>query len=297
MSNLLADQPPLTSSSLSSYLLTELGGNISDLIMEDPPYILPFDVKSYSIDHVLTLELSHNQSHYNENLDKLLQVISTIGSYSIALRMSSNSRNAYLGSHLRIRKHNFSHLSTGTVSATSTAIIDNERRGKCFIHLFAENAPLYSFELEYSIVNKNDFSALFHHCYHPQPDSQNLFVMIPPPSVVNEYLNDHHFKIYISKFGLEHCAGHFENYPIIPAVRVFECLMSGIRLRAQENSLNKSNLLIDSVEMFPNVAMPIHLTYCSHVVVQKNSKRSTTFSCNVTDEHGKEYGNYIIGIK
>lgn len=270
--------------------------NITSLISESYPYILPFQVIDYTKDGNLITELKNNQVYYNQHFDELLQVISTIGSYNIALKTESNSKHIYLGHHLRVRKTNFLELSMENISAHSFALMESSKKAKTLINMYSDGNIVYSFELEYTILNINTFKKLFVHLQNNNFED-NISQVSSIPLVENEYFDNSNFNIKISAFNARQCLGHFENYPMVPAVRITQCLLKGIKTWIEDHQIKHLNIIVDGLEMFPNFAMPININYTANVVVKNTSNKSTMFLCSVNGDNRIEYGNYIILIK
>jgi len=200
--------------------------NICDLIAETPPYLQNFQTIKHYKNGTLKVELLFDQNYYNNNFGKLIQVASSIGSYCIALKHYNQSQNIYLGKKMRIRKHNFLQLSNDKIFIIATPIINGKKNVKAIINLFSKDQLSYSFELDYTIFTRQAFEKIFRNQKSILIEDKEVNNCLPNIDIIN--INNYNFKIKISPFDINHCLGHFKDYPIVPSVLVLDCLISGI---------------------------------------------------------------------
>jgi len=239
--------------------------NIEDLILERFPYVKPFKVIAFSNKGGLEVEIYKNQLYFNNNFGELIQIISTIGSYCVSINNKKQNISAFLGKKMRIRKHNFMQLLDKSITASVMPIINNKKDVRSVINLFSEENLIYSFELDYTVFSKRVFEKIFNNHYvsdhNTVVDDINRI-----PSVKNNYIDEWNFVALIDKFTKDHCLGHFQNYPIVPSVRILDCLIKSIKNWMKHIiSLTDRLIIVDSVEMFLNKAMPIERIYHSHI--------------------------------
>lgn len=267
--------------------------NINNVIMEDHPYILPFNIMEYEDDGTFKIDLLKDQVYFNRNFGELLQVLTTAGSYCIALKTGRDTKQALLGSRLSIKKHNL-RLCEKDIACTVTPILYDTKAAKCIINVLSGDQLIYSFDLAYTIMPERVFKKLFkkHH-----DSSDRLTNKEEIPKVNNKYLTDNTFVIDMEPFNINHCLGHFADYPIIPSVRIFDCLVVGANSWIKEAKPEATGVLIDSVEIFQNSALAITNTYQANVTAKEVCNNLLMFSCSLVDKCGNEYGYYILRIK
>lgn len=213
----------------------------------------------------------------------------------LALKDYNQSQNIYLGKKMRIRKHNFLQLLNDKILVIAKPVINGKKNVKAIINLFSKDQLSYSFELDYTILTKQVFEKIFKNQKSILIDNKEADKCLPNIDIIN--IDNYNFKVKIYPFNINHCLGHFEDYPIVPSVLVLDCLIFGIKKWFQINYKNTLNLIIDSVELFLNKAMPIQKSYNSNILIRQNSLQSTMFLCEIKDNDCENYGNYIIIIE
>jgi hypothetical protein len=95
---------------------------------------------------------------------KLVQILSTAGSINLSSEMNDHHGDFYyLGEKLRIRKCSYEKDDSKDVIISSMkSILEDNRRGKSIVNVVDEDEiPLYTFELDYSIIDNNSFKKIF----------------------------------------------------------------------------------------------------------------------------------------
>ena len=135
------------------------------------------------------------------------------------------------------------------------------------------------------------FEKIFTEYYNPE----KVFTLASELPVIKiKYISETEFLLIIDKIKQNHCLGHFENYPIVPAVFITKCIMSSIFKIIPKNS--SQDIEVDSLELFLNKAMPINTIFNVNVKIFTYLKNLKTYKCTVSD--GKtEYGHYLITLK
>ncbi|BAP33410.1 uncharacterized protein CHSO_4373 [Chryseobacterium sp. StRB126] len=271
---------------------TDIQKNIIPYIGEAVPYI---NIPGNSIfnDHAIETEIS-GHDFGNENLTHLLKILASLGSCSLykLLNDSSKEKIYFLGEKLRIRKLSYSPL-PGTLSITGGSYLESKRKGKSCLSAKDKQSGeiLYSFELDYYIINQDSFKLFYKDFFNDTP-IENYNEKLPEGKI-NTTEDYHHFNISINPFSLNQCKGHFENYPIVPFVFVANCV-----LREIFNFLGNRDIYeIDSLEGYASKAMPIGTEFLVEVFQQKFLKNLIYFKCEIKDRSGNSYAVMIINIK
>lgn len=273
----------------------EVVENISDfLISEEAPYFLPITNTSITVDGHLTTTIGHVNEYRNEEFGKLLQTISTIGSCCLSKRIQAGVKQYFLGEKLRIRKCSYS-IADGVLKAVAHPTVQTNRKGKAIIDIFDVcDALAYRFELDYNVFSQQTFEKLFKQNYNENGSDRFDCNM---PGTANRILNNHSFIISIGQFNREQCLGHFSNHPIVPAVFIVKCLLAGIKNWFATELSPLEDMNVDSLEIFPNKAMPIETEFDAAVLVEKLSSKVFMFTCKINDKQQNEYGVYPITIQ
>lgn len=264
-------------------------------ITEEAPYFLPIKNTSIGSNGVLITTIGHTNEYKDEEFGKLLQTVSSIGSCCLSKKIDAGVKQYFLGEKLRIRKCSYS-IKEGFLKAIAHPIMQTNRKGKAVIDIVDEDEILaYRFELDYNVFSQQTFEKLF---------KQNFKETLPEvfnskmPKTENTIINDHSFRTFIEKFSAEQCIGHFNDHPIVPAVFIVKCLLTGIKdWFTSKNLITQGIVTVDSLEIFPNKAMPIETKFDALVSIEKLAPKIYMFTCRIKDKAQNEYGVYPITIQ
>ncbi|UHO38861.1 hypothetical protein H5J24_01340 [Chryseobacterium capnotolerans] len=271
---------------------TDIQKSIIPYIGETIPYItIPENIIFNR--HTIETEIS-GQDFSHENLTHLLKILASLGSCSLykLLNDSSKEKIYFLGEKLRIRKLSYNPI-PDTISITGGSYLHSTRKGKSCLNAKDKQSgeTLYSFELDYYIINQDSFRSFYKDFFNDTP-IENYDEKLPEGKI-NRTDNHHQFTISIMPFTPNQCKGHFENYPIVPFVFITNCV-----LREIFNFLGNQNIYeIDSLEGYVSKAMPTGTEFLVEVFQQRFLKNLIYFKCEIKDTSGNSYGVIIINIK
>jgi len=262
-------------------------------IGETAPYLYPLDELTIENEY-LKLPIGSTHEYQDNDFSKLLQVVSSLGSCSLSNLLGNSSKAFFLGEKLRIRRMAFN-IQEGPLTLKAKSIIASKRKGKSSVEIYDQAGVLaYNFELDYTIFSEEAFCKLFKDNFEKTEETAFCDNF---PATRNTIQSDSQFIITIDPFTAQNCIGHFEGYPIVPAVFMTNRLLAGIREWAGEQEGKPVNIQVDSLEMFPNRAMPVNTTYKAAIVATRLAPRLTLFTCSVQDENQQEYGVYLITLQ
>ena len=261
------------------------------LMGETSPYVFIPDEVIIKDENTITTEIQNCDFQY-ENFTNLIKVLSSFGSLNISRIINNNTteKNYFLGEKLRIRK--LSELEPKNILITCNSNVVPKRKATSVLIVQDLNSKvnIYSFELDYYIITKKSFEYIYKEYLDETP--VKLSVNTLPKSEIN-IIKNNEFSIIVSPFNKNQCTGHFDNYPIVPAVYITNCILQQIFVFLE----NKTISTVDSLEMFLPAAMPIETIFNVSVVHQMFLKGLTHFKCEVKDNSSKTYGFYNITIK
>jgi hypothetical protein len=264
--------------------------NIIPYLGETAPYISIPENIIFNGNRIESEISNYNFDH--ENFSSLLKILSSLGSCSLyrLLNPTSKEQIYFLGEKLRIRQ--LSYKRSDNASIICESFLESDRKGKSslLIRDLISGEALYSFELDYHIISKDAFK-LFYKDYFTNVPVEYYDDTLPKGSITIE--NDRQFTISITPFTPNQCKGHFENYPIVPAVFITNCA-----LREIFNFLGgKESYDVDSLEGYATKAMPTGIEYRIEVSHQKLLKNLTFFKCEVKDLSGTSYITIIVNLR
>lgn len=265
--------------------------NIIPYIGETEPYLFIPENITLNNDRIVEAEIT-NCNFKNENFTNLLKILSSLGSCNLykILNTISKEKIYFLGEKLRIRKISYKTLES--ISITCESFLESNKKGKSYLNVkdLSSREILYSFELDYYIILQNSFESIYKDYFNSTPIEYYNEKL--PESVVN-IENNSRLTILIEPFTLNQCKGHFDKYPIVPAVFVANCI-----LKKNFNFLGSDSLHeVDSLEMYMVRAMPIEKELTVNISHQKLLKSIMYFECKIRDISGMIYGTYFINIK
>ncbi|WP_347218550.1 hypothetical protein [Chryseobacterium sp.] len=271
---------------------TDIKNSIIPYIGETAPYIsIPENIIFNG--HTIETEIS-DKDFNNENLTHLLKTLASLGSCSLykLLNDSSKEKIYFLGEKLRVRKLSYRPI-PDTLTITGGSYLESPRKGKSCLNTKDKQSgeTLYSFELDYYIINQDSFKLFYQDFFNDTP-IENYDEKLPEGNI-NKTEDPHQYTISIMPFTPNQCKGHFENYPIVPFVFIANCI-----LREIFNFLGTmSSYEIDSLEGYASKAMPIGTEFLVEVFQQRFLKNLIYFKCEIKDTSGNSYGVIIINIK
>jgi hypothetical protein len=262
-------------------------------IGEEPPYVFPFSNLQFKGDK-LEVRFGKIPNYEFENFGKLVQAVSSFGCCCLSHRLGIEVKQYFLAEKFRIRKLNYS-TGEGELRVVGHAITASKRRGKSVMDVFDQEDKLkYKLELDLNVISEDTFSKLLKD--HKDNTEVGMF-SDELPVLNNAYINDDQFTISIEGFSHEQVIGHFTGFPIVPAAFVASCIVSGIKkwFKFEENKTGP--MQIDSMEIFPNRAIPIRTKLIAETMVTKLTLKTYMFISQIRDQSGREYGAYILTIK
>ncbi len=233
------------------------------------------------------------------HFSKLIQILSTAGSISLSAKMNDYNGNFYyLGEKLRIRKCSYEKNNSKDVIISSIkSILEDNRRGKSIVNVVdGDEIPLYTFELDYSIIDNNSFKKIFSDFLNKNSIKIDDYFFKEQTFKCNAK-NDGGFIIDIDSYSHVDCLGHFHEYPVVPAIFMLRCILKAIFENAVVKNVNFELEEVDNLEMYLNHAMPIDKKFKVFVKQEIFSKKTITYFCQVMDDSLKvTYGHYNISI-
>lgn len=263
------------------------------LVGETSPYIFSLEKLIFEHDFV-SITADSIESNQYDNFSTILQIASSLGSVSLFKALNLESKAFFLGEKLRIRK-----IITGVVNNNicfkAKSIVLSKRKGKALVDIFNTNSDLaYSFELDYNVLLEDAFHKLFKPHY---TETTNIFYNDKLPDVKLKTNSEYDFSIMLSPFSVQNCIGHFNGYPIVPAVFIVDRLLNGIKQWITQMFPNTlTTIHVDSLEIFANIAMPINTKFEAKIIAKKLSGNIIFFTCSLINEQ-IEYSSYLITIK
>lgn len=269
--------------------------DIAQWLGEHPPYLFPLNTLIIQ-DSNVAYTPSSSLSNSFEEFYKVLQIASSLGSIALLQKMNVVSKTFFLGEKLRIRKIPQGEIHN-ELQYQAQSLLFSERKGKSLVDIFNQHHQLaYTFELDYVIFSEDSFQRVFKSFYTPELALKNT------GNIQNEVritpLCSSYFQVVIQGFSTEQCAGHFDHYPIVPAVFIVNRLLYAIEafFKLQGKDLSTKTLIVDSLEIFPNIATPPNTELHSHVYYRQVTKNSYLFVCPISSGQ-IEHGNYLITIQ
>jgi hypothetical protein len=261
-------------------------------IGEEPPYVFPLSSLKF-IGEMVEFKADKIPSYEFENFGKLLQVVSSVGSYCLSHKLGLEGKQYFLGEKLRIRKLGYGNMEGG-LRISSSAIAESKRRGKAMVEIYDEYDTLkYKLELDINVFSQDTFSKLLKdHRDNTEPGRFSSEL----PLLNNAYINDDQFTISVEGFSREQVIGHFTGFPIVPAVFVASCIISGIKSWFQFEENKTGPMQIESMEIFANRALPINTRFSAETIVTKLTSKTYMFISQVSDQSGRHYGAYILTV-
>ncbi len=270
--------------------------------MKVPVYIGESAPYLYSLDDLvaegeyLTLPIGSTHEYQSNNFAKLLQVVSSLGSCSLSNLLGHSSKTFFLGEKLRIRRTAFN-IQEGPLNIRAKSVVASKRKGKSIVEIFDQaNVMAYTFELDYTIFSEEAFRKLFKE--NSVSTDEAVAFCNQFPATRNIIQSDNQFIISVDPFTRQNCIGHFEGYPIVPAVFMANRLLVGIQQWLEAAHEGKPLVThVDSLELFPNKAMPIDTHYDAAIVATKLAPKLMLFTCSILDKDQTEYGVYLITVQ
>lgn len=261
---------------------------------ETAPYFIPSD--SICFDNgVITAEIGTTADYEGYNFSKLIQHISSIGSCGLYHCMGKDSKTFFLGEKLRIRRMSYN-LKDGRMKVRGRNTIESERKGKTMIEVYdCEDQLAYTYELDYHVFTEKAFQGIFEKHYN---NTEGLEVCTRFPTVSCEGITPESFTMHIGAFSKENCMGHFDNYPIVPAVYITNRLLEGIHQWLK--SINDSSVLsfqVDSAEGFLLRGVPVDTDIEVKTEVFPLLNKLKMFRCTVMDSGQNVYGIYLLTVE
>ncbi|WP_413513570.1 hypothetical protein [Myroides odoratus] len=270
--------------------------NLHHFIGESYPYLFTINnliIKESTLEHTSSINPLNSFKEFNT----ILQTASSLGSLSLLKTMNISSKTFFLGEKSRIRKIHTNSIGP-ELKYCAKSLLFSKRNGKSLVDIFNHHNQLaYTFELDYVIFSEESFHRVFKDYYAEKVPITNT-PLTDYKEVALDLISPSYFKVNIKEFSNEQCAGHFDHYPIVPAVFIVNRLLEAIEqfFKLQGELLQSKTLLIDSLEIFPNKAIPTYTELNSLVYYRQIAKDSYLFVCSLND-HQTEYGNYIITVK
>ena len=270
---------------------TDFKNNIIPYIGETVPYVFVPEKVILSNDYKTETEII-NFDVKDKNFTNLIKVLSSLGSCNLYKLLNDDSKEKiyFLGEKLRIRKLSYKESDSFLISCKS--FLESKRKGKSYLNVkdLDSKEMLYTFELDYYIFSKDAFENIYKDYFNNTAIEfydENL-----PSSRIN-IENNKRFSIFVNPFTANQCKGHFENFAVVPAVFITNCILKEIFIFSGNELVHE----VDSLEMYLTKAMPIGKEMIVYVSHQKFLKEVTNFKCEVKDMSGNIYGTYIINIK
>jgi len=264
---------------------------IVDLIAETYPYLSDAFNNINFVDNNIVFSFNESFDGFKkEKFSDFIKILSTLGSLNLATKLPIKEKNYFLAEKIRIRKISYTHP-IGLLTAKVTSQLESSRKGKSLIEIEDDNCKIFQFEIDYYIINENSFKKLFDE-YYSNENISDLNNLLPNSSI--EHYSNSEFNLTVEPFKKNHCLGHFDNYPIIPAVFITKCIMKSIFQII--NSSDIEDVEVDSVEMFLNKAMPINTSLKVNVKIFNLLKNLKIYKCTVHHDT-VEYGHYLITLK
>lgn len=267
--------------------------SIQGLILEDYPYILPFEILEYSNDRKLFVKLPKNHFYYQQRISELVQAISTIGSYCVALQINNDDRKAFLAEKARITKLSISKLDEEELIVRVMPVLQTLRSAKAIMTIMAGPELMYSYEIDYSIFTVPDFQNVFQQFYR-ENEYKTISHQTYLPPVAVKLTGKSQFSISLGPYRAAHCRGHFSQFPIVSAVFIMDNLIEGIRQWFRIHQMEGATFTMDQLESFLIKAMPIDTEFRAEVKVKNVSSKAIMFAVSVLDHQNMEYGNYFL---
>lgn len=265
--------------------------NIIPYLGETSPYIFLPDKVILNNDYKIETEITNFDVKGN-NLTNLIKILSSLGSCNLYKLLNDNSKEKiyFLGEKLRIRKLSYKESDSFSISCKS--FLESKRKGKSYLNVkdLDSKEMLYTFELDYYIITKDSFENIYKEYFNNTPI--DFYDEELPDSRIN-IENNKRFSVFVNPFTTNQCKGHFENFPIVPAVFITNCILKEIFNFLGNDAIHE----VDSLEMYLTKAMPIQKEMIVYVSHQKFLKEITNFKCEVKDITGNMYGTYIINIR
>lgn len=272
-------------------LTAEFKQNIIPYIGESLPYVFIPEKITINSDNQIETDI-RNYDFKNANFTNLTKILSSLGSSNLykQLKDSSGEKIYFLGEKLRIRK--ISYTESDSLSISCYSYLESKRKGKSFLNVkdLVSKDLLYSFELDYYIISKMAFENIYKDYFDDTPIE--FYDETLPESKIDR-VEDSNFSIMVKHFTPNQCEGHFDKYPVVPAVFITNCILREIFNFLGNDSINE----VDSLEMYLSKAMPTGKEFIVSVAYENFLRDITNFKCEVKDEDGIKYGTYIINIK
>lgn len=265
--------------------------NILPYIGETQPYVFVPEKVTLNNNYKIETEIP-NFDIKNRNFTNLIKVLSSLGSCNLYKLLNDTSKEKiyFLGEKLRIRKLSYKESNSFSISCKS--FLESKRKGKSYLNIKDTESKemLYTFELDYYIISKDAFENIYKDYFNDTPI--DFFDKSLPESKIS-IESDKRFLINVNSFTPNQCKGHFEKFPIVPAVYITNCILKEIFNFMGTNTIYE----VDSLEMYLSKAMPTGKDFIVYVFHEKFLRDITYFKCEVKDNIGNIYGTYIINIK
>ncbi len=274
-------------------MINKFKTEIIPYVGEDSPYV--FIPSNITIEENTICTKIENLNFEKENFSDLIKILSSFGSLNLSrlinLESQKRIKRYFLGEKLRIRKL-FDNITTTNITLICNSYLNSDRKGfsNIIVRDSESNIDIYSFELNYYIFTESAFQKIYK-TYHDTTPIISNDNTLPNSEIIIK--NDTTFTINVSPFNRNQCNGHFNEYPIVPAVSITKCI-----LKELYNFLgNDCSYEIDSIEMYLLLAMNIDKNFIIEINHYQYLKDLTYFNCSVKDATDKKYGTYVISLK
>jgi len=269
-------------------MISDLKNDIIPYIGESLPYVFVPEKVILNDDYTIETEIVGLDVE-NKNFANLLKVLSSLGSCNLYKMLHDRSQEKiyFLGEKLRIRKLSYNRSTSFSVSCKS--VLESKRKGKSYLHVkeLVSKELLYTFELDYYIISKSAFESIYKNYFDDRP-VEFYDESLPESRITVE--SDNCFSIFVDPFTPHQCKGHFENFPVVPAVFITNRILKEIFTFLGNHEFQE----VDSLEMYLTKAMPTGKEFVIEVSHQRFLRDIANFKCEVKDATGNTYGIYII---
>ncbi|NSL87227.1 hypothetical protein ECE50_010330 [Chitinophaga sp. Mgbs1] len=248
-----------------------------------PPFYRPPDTKLKAAGKYIEIETASIKEFSGNHFADLLQICISGIAWNTNRLCPAEEDQYMLGSKLRVFRTGAFLTDTRCRVVIENMTID-KRRHSSFIRLFGENGEMIYFaEFDYQMWGKQVFCRKFAALRDTAAITADRNILLPVPVRIN-FDDPFRYEAIIPAVDKSLCQGHFDGYPVVPALLLFKilCIESEKWIQDIVAPAADKNPVLDSIAIFPQQMMQAGVFYRVTVTVHQASAQLFKFVNTVT---------------